>query len=517
MRKALIVFTIIALTIPMFANGKDDTASASADSPITLTYFMQLHKDAAQIMSSYNESYPYQMREEMTGIHIDFIHPPAGQETEQFNLIIASGDLPDIMGMADKYKSGPDKAIEDEMYLRLNELIEEFAPNLAALRASNPKIALQTITDEGNIYSFNELQPIEEASWLGAYMRGDLLEEAGLDVPETVEEWDTALRAFKDMGIEVPFLYKFDWTADNAGVFSGAFNSHVDFMQENKEVKYGPIQPGFKDFLALLNGWYEEGLLDSEMTSRDGKSRNALITSGKMGAFIDAYGQVASYEPALAANGFPNATIVPVPYPGANGNKATYKQVNFYNKGGYTAITTACEYPERAVAWFDYGYSEEGYLLMNYGGKEGETYTITPGKHEVVKRGIPVLTDLVLNNPEMPYQFAKWHYKAHTGPFLRDFRAFPFTDIVVDSMDVWSSSSEGEAVLPKIVMNDQESRKYSTIMGDIKTYVEEMRLKFVLGLEPLDEFDAFVSQVESMGIDEAIALKQAALNRYYNR
>lgn len=515
MRKLVIAFALLlAAALVWAAGGQEATTGERA---ITFSYFMPLHKDAAQIMSSYNECYPYQVMEERTGIHMDFIHPPAGQEREQFNLIVASGDLPDILGMANQYKGGPDKAIEDEMYLRLNELIESHAPNYAALRASDPEIARQTITDEGNIYSFDMIQPLQEPSWLGPYMRGDLLEKAGLDVPTSIDEWDEALRAFKDMGVEVPLLYQFDWTADNAGVFSGAYNCHVSFMKDGRTVKYGPIEPGYRDFLTLLNGWYEDGLLDQEMTSRDGKSRNALITSGEMGSFIIAYGQVASFEPALAANGLPDATIVPVPYPGVDGKKSTYKQTNFYNKGMQTAITTECEYPQRAAEWFDYGYTEEGYLLYNYGGRRGETYSIKPGNHEVVEEGIPVLTDLVLNNPEMPYQFAKWHYKAHTGPFLRDFRAFPTTEIVRTSMEVWDSSSEGEAVLPRIVMTDEESREFSAIMGDITTYAEEMRLKFVLGLEPLDNFDAYVAQIESMGIDDAIAIQQAALDRYYAR
>ena len=55
------------------------------------------------------------------------------------------------------------------------------------------------------------------------------------------------------------------------------------------------------------------------------------------------------------------------------------------------------------------------------------------------------------------------------------------------------------------------------IMTDINTYREEMTHKFITGQEPLDNFDAFVEQIRSQGIEEAIQIKQDALDRYLAR
>jgi putative aldouronate transport system substrate-binding protein len=54
-------------------------------------------------------------------------------------------------------------------------------------------------------------------------------------------------------------------------------------------------------------------------------------------------------------------------------------------------------------------------------------------------------------------------------------------------------------------------------MTDITTYASEMAIKFILGVEPLDGFDKYVTQIEQMGIDDAIKIKQAALDRYNAR
>ena len=54
-------------------------------------------------------------------------------------------------------------------------------------------------------------------------------------------------------------------------------------------------------------------------------------------------------------------------------------------------------------------------------------------------------------------------------------------------------------------------------MNEINTYLEEHLLKFIMGVEPLDKIDDFVKQIKTMGIDEAIKIKQDALDRYYKR
>ena len=54
-------------------------------------------------------------------------------------------------------------------------------------------------------------------------------------------------------------------------------------------------------------------------------------------------------------------------------------------------------------------------------------------------------------------------------------------------------------------------------MTDIQTYQQEMFYKFILGDESLDNYDAFVEQLESMGIDEVVAVKQAQYDRFIGK
>ncbi|MNG32847.1 hypothetical protein D3C84_1189570 [compost metagenome] len=54
-------------------------------------------------------------------------------------------------------------------------------------------------------------------------------------------------------------------------------------------------------------------------------------------------------------------------------------------------------------------------------------------------------------------------------------------------------------------------------MNDVKTYKEEMFNKFVMNAEPIESFDKYVQTMKSMGIEEAIKVRQAALDRYLSR
>ena len=72
-----------------------------------------------------------------------------GQEKEQFNLLLSSGDLPDIISYNwYEFPGGPQKAINDGYILKLNGLIEDYAPNLKRTLEENPEVDKSVKTDE---------------------------------------------------------------------------------------------------------------------------------------------------------------------------------------------------------------------------------------------------------------------------------------------------------------------------------------------------------------------------------
>ena len=54
-------------------------------------------------------------------------------------------------------------------------------------------------------------------------------------------------------------------------------------------------------------------------------------------------------------------------------------------------------------------------------------------------------------------------------------------------------------------------------MNDVNTYSDEMIIKFIMGVESLDQFDKYVENLKSFGIEKAVSIEQAALDRYSKR
>jgi putative aldouronate transport system substrate-binding protein len=82
---------------------------------------------------------------------------------------------------------------------------------------------------------------------------------------------------------------------------------------------------------------------------------------------------------------------------------------------------------------------------------------------------------------------------------------------------IWPSNADGDYCMPNVTMTAEEGNEYSRIMGDVDTYASEMTTKFIIGAESLDKYDEFVRTLKNMGAEKAIALWQAALDRYYSR
>ena len=71
--------------------------------------------------------------------------------------------------------------------------------------------------------------------------------------------------------------------------------------------------------------------------------------------------------------------------------------------------------------------------------------------------------------------------------------------------------------LPPVSYTSEEASTRSAIESEINTYRDEMTMKFLLGTASLDDFASFQAQLANMGVEEAIAIRQAAYDRYMAR
>ena len=487
-----------------------------------LTYWKELNNNIALEFTTLNDTPFAQGMTERTGIEVDYQHPPAGQAQEQFGLLLADGNFPDIIeyNWLKSYSGGPQKAIEDGVILRLNDIMDQYCPNLKAYLEENPEIDKMVRTDEGDYYAFPMIRPNEaETVQIGPMMRGDWLEELNLEVPTTVEEWRTVLTAFKEeKGAIAPLSYNYsDGNIRKVNPVAMAYVPSVDFyLAEDGTVHYGSIEEGYKNYLETFAQWYAEGLVDVDLVSLKADQVTAKMTSGQAGASVGRVeGQLGSWYTAGRKNeeGF---TLIGVPWPtveeGAH-PQGGYCE-NLYSGISSAAISTSCKDVERAARLLDWAFSEEGNLYVNFG-QEGITYEMVDGE--------PQFTDEILNNPNgWTKKTAQGAYTLGLGgPVVKDPRVGEQTMDIPEQREaryeIWSDSDMRNYLLPPITPNSEESREFSTIMNEIETYRDEMTIKYIMGQESLDTFDEYVANIQTLGIDRAIEIQTAALERYNAR
>ncbi|HML48230.1 MAG TPA: extracellular solute-binding protein, partial [Clostridia bacterium] len=166
---------------------------------ITLTYGLDLGSTGASVMSSMDENLVMQKLQEISGIDLEFLHPAVGQATEQFNLLVASRELPDIMEYAwNRYAGGIQKAVDDGIIIELNDLLEANAPNYTAFFQESPDLAKQIATDDGMICVFAAYSISNYNCQSGFMIRQDWLDELGLPMPKTIADWEETLLALMD-------------------------------------------------------------------------------------------------------------------------------------------------------------------------------------------------------------------------------------------------------------------------------------------------------------------------------
>ena len=512
----------------LFASPSGESA---AEGSRELTIWEGLWANASVSVTNLAETPLYQEVMRRTGIDVTFIHPAQGQEREAFNLMIASNDLPDMIytRWPTEYPGGPEKAISDGVIIRLNDVIANNAPNLSALFAKNPEWLKAAKTDSGTHYMFPFIRGDDYLMvFFGPQLRADWLDQLGMEVPETLAEWDTVLSAMKSEGL-VEYPLTFTNFRRGRGIngpgnaFIQPFGTTWSFHQDDGgNVQFGPYQDSFGDFLAFFKDWFDRGLVDPEFFSNERNTFNAKILNGDTGAWTSYTGSgIGAY---LDANGGKGTfDIWAAPYPVLNkGDTPFFGQRDNPVRGSGMAVTTQARDVETAADFADFAYGEEGHVLFNFG-LEGESYEWSTSYPGFEGERWPVYTDAMNSDPEgrtLSQMGGLYTRSFYSGPIVQDRRymyQYARRPQQRDAVVLWGQTDAATHMLPAVTATPDEAEDLAEMMSDIETYVEEMFVKFITGQEPLDNFDAFQSRLQQMGIERAIEIKQAGLARYNSR
>ena len=505
-------------------SGNEDVTPQEATYPLTTekkTLSVYIRDNSSGVIGDYGRVAAFQAAAERLGVELEFVHPTTGGEADQFNLMIGSGKYPDIIVWEFSTAAmGLSELIDSGILIDMDGLIRQYAPNYLKVLERDPSYPKEVRSDEGKyqaFYTFNVSIPLSS----GPVFREDLLAKYGLELPKTVDEWTNVMTTLKEKDPNVSYPL----TASKSYVgevwfreLLPAYNTRTEFcLGDNGQVVYGPATENFKAYLAKLAEWYNAGLIDPEFMSNDNKALNAKIADGTSAVATMAIGSgIRSITENTRPNN-PDFKLTGVAWPVLNaGDTSSYVlEGGVAHTSVQAAITSSCADPVLATQVLDYFYSEEGGNLISWG-IEGESYTVENGKK--------TFTDKIMNSPDgrsaseaiLDYALPVYGFvnAMDNDAYIQMNSTLPEQG---EARTLWQSLDSG-ANLPKLVVAQEDADEYRMILNEVKTYVQEMYIKFITGQANLDsDWDTYMNTLNGMDLPYATECMQKAYNAYQNR
>lgn len=487
------------------------------DGSITLSWFMPvLSSMPSTKYDDLSQNYSFSKITEHTGIKIIFDNPTPEMAGEKFNLMVTSGNYTDLA--TSDYVGGGDKAIADEVFLRLNELMDKYAPDYMALLNSDPNNLRDATTDEGNRWRFCQITEGLQLQFAGLMIRQDWLDDLGIkELPRTYDELHDVLVAFRDNKTEGPFALTYTGVT-NYNTFNGAFgvasyDRNFYFVQRDGKAICSIATDDYKDYLKLARQWYVEKLIDQDFFSHNqGRDPDFdLLYNDKIG-LIEGQSTGTYYaDMGMAPEG---AYFEPLWSPVKNRGDKNKVGLNSSIVSGFgTAIFTSCAVPDVAARFLNFFYTDQGYIDANFG-TEGVTFNYVDGK--------PVLTEMITNPEAMSVWDAYCTYLVSVGSMRYCWNRSDTEETIENRKKTderWANNGTFPENMPiNLTFTAEEGAERASILSDLKTYVDTMTVGFINGTNDIDkDWDTYISTVKSIGLDRLTEIYQTSLERYYQR
>lgn len=511
MKKILLTVATILIATTVFANGAKENA---ATEEVSLDVWAV---KAAELPIETETLANWKAVEAATNVNLNWQLISTQVKDEQFNLIMTSGDLPDIMAFYEGKKgfSSVNKFGAQGAFLAVEDLIKENAPNLKKALLDNPKVKEALLASDGNIYYIPMLSALNAAR--GWFIRYDWLEKVNKEVPTTTDELYDVLVAFRDEDPngngekdEIPMVFRRrgDDAFYNLGALAYAFDADPSWVIRDGKVEFGPSEDQYKDYLEYIAKLYDEKLIDEEILTRAGNPRNDLFGKNVAGCIHDWFASTSSLNDSLADE-IPTLNLRHMAPPVATASTPyTRIQMSKVRADGGWSISHSNPDPVATIKMMDFLFSEEGSKLVNFG-VEGDTYEMINGK--------PVYTEKITNNPERGFHEAlvsnglQWKIGLQQEvEYEKQFANEIATAARIDYMDNYIVEE-----FPTLSFTEDEQMIIDDKFSQIKLYTSEMTAKALVGGIDPSEYDKVFSRLDSMGLNEVKAIYQAAYDRKF--
>lgn len=457
-------------------------------------------------------------------VTFDIVNVPLSDWNERRNLLVGAGDAPEIVPVT--YPGDETQFVAGGALLPVSDYLE-YLPNFRdKVEKWNLEPEIDDLRQEdGKFYLLPGLHEYTPAQYTIA-VRSDLFEAAGItDDPETWDEFADQLQAVKDAHPQLEYALTDGWdnvdalnsmlstAAPNFGTMGGVNWGFRDGLWWNGDAyEYAGAMDEYRDMIAYFADLVERGLLDPEAVTQDKDAAIAKLLNDQVAAKGTNTQEIQEYRDAFTDNdkdGEFRLITVPAGPGGSNLPAGARRESGVM----ITAKAAESDHLVALLQYIDWQYfSDEGLEFAKWG-VEGETFTreadgtrtlmpdidwsgINPGASEAL-------------NTDYGYYNGVWTL-AHGS--TADLYLSMLRPEVADFVDAMNQKTE-LPLPPPSRLTEQEREQTALLRATLEGHVEQSSAQFILGQRSLDEWDAYVAELDGMGMQTYVDIANEGASR----
>ena len=474
--------------------------------------------------------------QEQTNVEIDWTAIPSDQWADKISLNMSDPNkLTDFVFSAGFSDSNLLKYGEFGAIIPLEEYIDNYMPNLKSVFDKYPEYRVMCTDVNGHIWSLpwieqlgSEKTAIQTVGDM-SFINKKWLDYLDLEIPETVDEFEEVLIAFRDHASELQKEFNIDGAIipmscivndgdqDPAILINGFGEGYGDAdrgrhiaVTDDQEVICAATQEGWKKGIEWLNKLYEEKLIDPEAFTQEWST---YVAKGKSGR----YGVCFSWDVGNIDN---LKDWVPLPALTADTRNIT-PQNGSYTSGfdrGRCVVTSVAENPALVCAWLDQMYAPIQSPQNNWGtyGEDDdfdifEMSTNDQGGEMLKHAPLGDASPVEVREAESvggPLAILDEYYDVYvTCPDDAQYRLDWIKDIYTPDMHT-------KYVYPNLFMSREDTEKLSNLQADIEKTINRHKADWIMNGFTDSDWEKFKDDLDAYGLEEYLGLFQKYLDAY---
>lgn len=475
--------------------------------------------------------------QEQTNVEIDWTAIQSDQWGDKIALSMANPEeLSDFVFSAGFGDSDLLKYADQGIIIALEEYIDAYMPNLKAVFDKYPEYRTMCTDTEGHIWALpwieqlgSEKTAIQTVGNM-SFINKKWLDFLGLEIPETVDEFEQVLIAFRDNASKLQKEFNIegsiipmscivnDGDQDPAILINGFGEGYGDAdkgrhiaVTDDKKVICAATQEGYKKGIQWLHKLNEEGLIDPEAFTQEWST---YVSKGKSGR----YGVCFSWDVANIDN---LKDWVPLPALTADTTNITPQNGSFTSgfDRGRCVVTAVAKNPALVCAWLDQMYAPMQSPQNNWGtyGEEDEFDIFEMGKNE---EGEDMLKHAPLGD-ESPVEVREAECVGGPLAILDEYYGKYVTcpDDAQYRLDwieeYYTPDMHTKYVYPNVFMNREDTEELSNLQADIEKTIKAKKSEWIMEGFTDADWDEYIKSLEAYGLEDYLAIFQKYLDSFY--